>query len=117
MLTFIGLGLFDEKDVSLRGAAAIRTADTVFLEVYTSVLMGASIEKLEQFYGKKIIPLNREDVEQHPELILDAASTGNAVFLTGGDSMVATTLNIPPILRNKFNKPKSSGEYIRVKIG
>lgn len=91
MLTFIGLGLFDEKDVSLHGAAAIRTADTVFLEVYTSVLMGASIEKLEQFYGKKIIPLNREDVEQHPELILDAASTGNAVFLTGGDSMVATT--------------------------
>ena len=45
MLTFVGLGLFDELDVSLRGAEAIRSADTVFLEVYTSVLMGASIEK------------------------------------------------------------------------
>ncbi|HJJ27207.1 MAG TPA: diphthine synthase [Methanocorpusculum sp.] len=91
MLTFVGLGLFDELDVSLRGAEAIRSADTVFLEVYTSVLMGASIEKLEAFYGKKIIPLVREDVEVHPEQIIDAAKRGNAVFLTGGDSMVATT--------------------------
>ena len=91
MLTFVGLGLFDEEDVSLRGADAIRSADTVFLEVYTSVLMGASIEKLEAFYGKKITPLIREDVEVHPEKIIEAARTGNAVFLTGGDSMVATT--------------------------
>ncbi|HJJ77943.1 MAG TPA: diphthine synthase, partial [Methanocorpusculum sp.] len=46
MLTFIGLGLFDEYDVSVRGAEAIRNADTVFLEVYTSVLMGSSIPRL-----------------------------------------------------------------------
>ncbi|MCQ2377066.1 MAG: diphthine synthase [Methanocorpusculum sp.] len=91
MLTFVGLGLFDEQDVSLRGAEAIRSADTVFLEGYTSVLMGASVEKLEAFYGKKIILLGREDVEVHPEQILEAAQNGNAVFLTGGDSMVATT--------------------------
>jgi len=91
MLTFIGLGLFDEYDVSVRGSEAIRKADTVFLEVYTSVLMGSSIERLEEFYGKKIIPLVREDVEIHSEKIIDAAKKGNAVFLTAGDSMVATT--------------------------
>ncbi|MDO5846484.1 MAG: diphthine synthase [Methanocorpusculum sp.] len=91
MLTFIGLGLFDEYDVSLRGAEAIRRADTVFLEVYTSVLMGSSIQRLEEVYGKKIIPLVREDVEIHAEKIIDAAKAGNAVFLTAGDSMVATT--------------------------
>lgn len=91
MLTFIGLGLFDEYDVSVRGAEAIRNADTVFLEVYTSVLMGSSIERLEEYYGKKIIPLYREDVEIHSDKIIDAAKAGNAVFLTAGDSMVATT--------------------------
>ena len=91
MLTFIGLGLFDESDVSVRGMDVIRSADTVFLEVYTSVLTGASIERLEACYGKKITPLYREDVEIHADKILDAAESGNAVFLTAGDSMIATT--------------------------
>ncbi|HJJ54877.1 MAG TPA: diphthine synthase, partial [Methanocorpusculum sp.] len=58
---------------------------------YTSVLTGSSIEKLEEYYGKKIIPLVREDVEIHSDKIIDAAKKGNAVFLTAGDSMVATT--------------------------
>ncbi|HJJ28303.1 MAG TPA: diphthine synthase [Methanocorpusculum sp.] len=91
MLTFIGLGLHDQFDVSLRGDAAIRAADTVFLEMYTSMLTGCSFEKLGEFYGKKIIPLYREDVEIHSDKIIDAAKAGNAVFLTAGDSMVATT--------------------------
>lgn len=91
MLTFVGLGLHDEKDVSVRGLEAIKNADTVFLEVYTSVLTGAPVEKLEEYYGKKIIPLYREDVEIKSDKIIEAAKTGNAVFLTAGDSMVATT--------------------------
>lgn len=91
MLTFIGLGLCDEYDVSVRGLEAIQAADAVFLEVYTSVLTGTTIPRLEEYYGKKITPLYREDVELHPEPVLDAAAKGDAVFLTAGDSMVATT--------------------------
>ena len=91
MLTFIGLGLCDEYDVSVRGLEAIRAADAVFLEVYTSVLTGTTIPRLEEYYGKKITPLYREDVELYPEPVLDAAAKGDAVFLTAGDSMVATT--------------------------
>ncbi|HJJ56292.1 MAG TPA: diphthine synthase [Methanocorpusculum sp.] len=91
MLTFIGLGLFDELDVSVRGLDAIKKADTIFLEVYTSVLTGTTIQKLEEYYGKKIVPVYREDVEQNPEPILKAATTGDAVFLTAGDSMISTT--------------------------
>lgn len=91
MLTFIGLGLNDEHDVSVKGLCEIQNADTIFLEVYTSMLTGSSIEKLEELYGKPITPLYREDVEIHPEIILKAAENGNAVFLTAGDSMVATT--------------------------
>jgi diphthine synthase len=91
MLTFIGLGFCDEYDVSVRGLEAIRKADMVFLEVYTSVLTGTTIPRLEEYYGKKITPLYREDVELHPESILDAAVSGDVVFLTIGDSMIATT--------------------------
>jgi diphthine synthase len=92
MLTFIGLGLNDEKDVSLKGLETIRDADIVYAEFYTSRLMGSSIEKMEQLYGKKVIVLSREDVEQHPkENILKDAKDKNVVFLTGGDAMVATT--------------------------
>ncbi|HJJ92236.1 MAG TPA: diphthine synthase [Methanocorpusculum sp.] len=91
MLTFIGLGLYDECDVSIRGLETIQAADTVFLEVYTSLLTGTTLSRLEEYYGKKIRLLYREDVELHPEPILDAATQGNAVFLTAGDTMIATT--------------------------
>lgn len=92
MLTFIGLGLYDEKDVSVKGLDAIRDADVIYAEFYTSRLMGSSLEKMEQLYGKKVIVLSREDVEQHPkENILKDARDKKVVFLTGGDAMVATT--------------------------
>ncbi|MBN2111434.1 MAG: diphthine synthase [Methanosarcinaceae archaeon] len=90
MLTFIGLGLFDEKDISVKGLDAVRNADMVFLESYTSVLMGTTIEGLEELYGKKVHVLSREDVEQYPDWIRHAKDK-NVVFLTGGDTMVSTT--------------------------
>ncbi|MDD4126940.1 MAG: diphthine synthase [Methanomicrobium sp.] len=91
MLTFIGLGLYDEKDISIKGLEAIKSADAVFLEGYTSRLMGTDIKKMEEYYGKKVEFLGRDDVEKYPEKILDAAEKGNAAFLTGGDPMVSTT--------------------------
>ncbi|MCP1662308.1 MAG: diphthine synthase [Methanocalculus sp. MSAO_Arc1] len=91
MLTFIGLGLFDETDISLKGLSAIQAADALFLETYTSRLMGSDPAVMEQLYGKPITLLSREDVEQHPDTILDAAEKGLAVFLTAGDTMVSTT--------------------------
>ncbi|TGC09421.1 diphthine synthase [Methanolobus halotolerans] len=90
MLTFIGLGLFDEKDISVKGLEAVQNADMVFAEFYTSVLMGTTIERLEELYGKKVRILSREDVEQYPGWI-DHAKEKNIVFLTGGDTMVSTT--------------------------
>lgn len=92
MLTFIGLGLFDENDISLKGLDAIRDADVIYAEFYTSRLMGSSLEKMEALYGKKVIILSREDVEQHPrDNVLKDAKDKKIVFLTGGDAMVATT--------------------------
>jgi len=90
MLTFIGLGLFDEKDISLKGLEAIKNADKVYVEFYTSGLMGTTAEKMEQLYGKKVHVLSREDVELHPDW-LNEARTNKIAFLTGGDTMVSTT--------------------------
>ncbi len=91
MLTFIGLGLYDKTDVSEKGLTCIRNADHVYLECYTSRLMGTTIEELGDYYGKPVHPLFREDVEQHPEEMLDKAEAGNVVFLCAGDPMVSTT--------------------------
>jgi len=91
MLTFIGLGLYDETDISLKGLSLIRSADAIFLETYTSRLMGTDIDRMEALYEKPIRLLSRDDVELNPDPILDAAESGAAVFLTAGDTMVSTT--------------------------
>jgi diphthine synthase len=92
LLTFIGLGLFDEQDISIKGLNLIKKADAVYAEFYTSTLMGTTIEKLERLYGKKINILTREQVEQSPqETILKDAQVKDVVFLSVGDSMISTT--------------------------
>jgi diphthine synthase len=90
MLIFIGLGLYDELDISVRGLEAARAADKVYAEFYTSRLMGATKEKLECFYGRKIHLLSRDDVEVNPEWLKEAKEL-DVAFLVGGDPMVSTT--------------------------
>ncbi len=90
MLTFVGLGLYDEKDISVKGLEAVREADLVYAEFYTSRLMGISVEGLEEFYCKEIRLLSREDVEVDPSW-LEYARDRNVAFLVGGDAMVSTT--------------------------
>ncbi|MFA5614354.1 MAG: diphthine synthase [Methanoculleus sp.] len=91
MLTFVGLGLYDLGDISLKGLECVRNADAVYLEAYTSRLMGASVVDMEAFFGKEIRVLGREDVEQTPDDIIECAMRGRVAFLTGGDPMVSTT--------------------------
>lgn len=38
VLLLVGIGLFDEKDITLRGLEDIKRADRVYLENYTSIL-------------------------------------------------------------------------------
>jgi diphthine synthase len=91
MLTFVGLGLYDKTDVSEKGRACIAAADAVYLESYTSRLMGSSVEDLERYHHKTFHLLSREDVEQHPDEVLQRAAAENVAFLIAGDPMVSTT--------------------------
>jgi len=92
MLTLIGIGLHDEKDLTLRGIDAAKSADKVYIEMYTSVWHGKS--ELENIIGKEIIELKRADLEQHSDKIVEEAKTSNVVILIPGDPMIATTHSI-----------------------
>jgi diphthine synthase len=91
MLTFVGLGLYDERSVTVEGREAIRRADRVFAEFYTSRLVGTIHADLEAFHGAEIDVRDRAGVEEDPGPILDAAEDGDAVFCTAGDTMISTT--------------------------
>ena len=91
MLTFVGLGLWDERSITVEGRAALRDADRVFAEFYTSRLMGTDVDALAAHHDVDIEVRDRAGVEGDPGPILDAAAAGDAVFLTAGDTMISTT--------------------------
>ncbi|GCF14632.1 diphthine synthase [Haloarcula mannanilytica] len=91
MLTFVGLGLYDERSVTVAGRDAIRDADRVFAEFYTSRLVGTDLETLEDALETTIEIRDRAGIEQDPEPILAAAESEDVVFCTAGDTMVSTT--------------------------
>lgn len=91
MLTFVGLGLYDERSITVEGRAALREADRTFAEFYTSRLAGTTVEDLESYHGTDIEVRNRAGVERDPGPILAAAEAGEAAFLTAGDTMISTT--------------------------
>ena len=89
-LTFIGLGLYDEKDITIKGLEEIKKSDKVFAEFYTAKLTGTDIKKIEKTIGKPIKVLSRNETEKG-EQIIDSALKKNVVFLSAGDPMTATT--------------------------
>ena len=53
MLYFIGLGLGDAKDITVRGLEIVKRCEKVFLEHYTSILTVGQ-EELEKFYEREV---------------------------------------------------------------
>lgn len=95
MLYLVGMGLGDEKDLTLRGLEIVRKCERVYLEAYTSLLsFGLSnnaVSTLEDLYGRPVILADREMVEQGMEQILEEACTSDVAFLVVGDPFGATT--------------------------
>jgi diphthine synthase len=92
VLYIVGLGLSDEKDITVRGLELVKSSDVVFLEAYTSILGGLSIDRLEEFYGKTVTVADRGLVENDAEdLIIEPAKTKTVSFLVVGDPVCATT--------------------------
>jgi diphthine synthase len=86
MLYVIGLGLSDEKDITVKGLEAVRRCSRVYLESYTSILM-VEKERLEAFYGRPVITATRETVELEADEILKGADKEDVAFLVVGDPL------------------------------
>ena len=137
MFYLIGLGLGDERDISINGLEAIQKCDYLYLESYTSLLshiewsdaksvfphesdphgdpvpdtetsldlmeerdgFKKALEKLENFYNKKIFLADRYHVESaeatttssDASINLTLAKTANMALLVVGDPLSATT--------------------------
>ncbi|EUC62541.1 diphthine synthase [Rhizoctonia solani AG-3 Rhs1AP] len=90
MFYVIGLGLCDEKDITVRGLEAVQKCSRIYLEAYTSILL-VDKKKLEEFYGKPIITAYRETVETESDEILRNAKEEDVALLVVGDPFGATT--------------------------
>jgi diphthine synthase len=89
MLNIIGIGLNDEKDITVKGLELVQASDYIYLENYTSKLQ-VPITNLETLYNKKIILAEREFVEDGKEIIKQAKES-NVSLLIIGDPFSATT--------------------------
>lgn len=91
VLYLIGLGLCNEKDITVRGLEYIKQSDYIYMEYYTSIL-GIDSTKLEEYYGKKIILADREMIEiGFDKEILEKAKSSKVSLLVVGDPFSATT--------------------------
>ena len=90
MFYLVGLGLFDEKDISLKGLECLKNVDKIYAEFFTSRLFGSSFEAIEELIGKEIEVLVRNEVEEEHKFI-EAAKTSDVALVTGGDPLIATT--------------------------
>lgn len=91
-LVFVGLGLNDERGISLRGLEETREAYSVFTELYTSLMPELSVQELEKLVGRVVFVVSRRDLEEEGgRMILQEAKKGKVVLLVPGDPLIATT--------------------------
>ncbi len=105
MLWIIGIGLDDEKALTLKSLEIIKECDIVYLENYTNAI-NFDINNLEKLVNKKIILASRDLVENNDEIINNSKKKAVA-FLVVGDVFSATT-HIELLLRAKENGIKTS---------
>lgn len=89
-LTLIGLGLFDEKDLSLYGIEEAKNSDKVYIELYTSKWYG-NLKNLEKTIGKEITELGRKDLEENSSKIVNESKNRKIVIFVQGDPLLQTT--------------------------
>ncbi|MDO8628781.1 MAG: diphthine synthase [Nanoarchaeota archaeon] len=89
-LYLIGLGLGDERDITIKGLSIIKQARKIYLDVYTSQLQ-VNIDTLASYYGKNIIAAGRDILENNMEQIIEEARKEDVALLIIGSPTAATT--------------------------
>jgi diphthine synthase len=89
MLYLIGLGLNDEKDLSLKAMEIAKKCEC-YAETYTSIWQG-SLENLEKMVGRGIQILKRKDLEEKSDILIEKAKKNDIAVFVPGDPLTATT--------------------------
>ena len=106
-LHLVGIGLADERDITVKGLDLVKKSDIIYLESYTSKLT-VPVSTLEKFYGKKVELADRKTVEvDAEEKLLKPAKTKDVTLLIIGDALSATT-HVDLLMRAKEMKIKTS---------
>jgi len=90
MLYLIGIGL-KPTHLSLEAVEALTECEKVYLENYTSKYSSGSRDGLEDFIGKSVTNLSREQVEEEFTKILEEAKNKKIALAVFGNPMNATT--------------------------
>ncbi|MCX8162993.1 MAG: diphthine synthase [Candidatus Micrarchaeota archaeon] len=92
MATFylIGLGIGSASGLSLEALKILKKINKIFIERYTSFLEEEEVKKIENILSKKIILLEREEVENE-KIILDQLEKEDCALIVCGDPLIATT--------------------------
>ncbi len=90
MLYLISLGLFDEKDMSLRAIEAAKECDMLYVELYTTG-MHTTKERLSGLTGKDVMGIPRSGLEDRSGSLIKQAQLKNIGIMVGGDVLSATT--------------------------
>ena len=90
MLYLVGLGIWDEGDISLRGLEVCKKSDSVYAELYTSA-WGGDLGKLERLIKGKIKLIKREGLEDRSARLVGEARRKDIAILVPGDPLSATT--------------------------
>jgi diphthine synthase len=90
MLILAGLGISDEKGITLEELEEAKASDFIFVELYTNIWHG-DLKNLEKIVGKKIEIIKRKDLEEEVEKILQLAINKKVMIFVPGDPLVATT--------------------------
>src|SRR2546421_6010501 len=93
-LVFIGLGLHDEKGITLRGLEEVRSADVVFAELYTSGLAGATLGCGEGLIGKKIRRRSTTQGDAGRRSLSAAVKEDAACLFVGGPMAAAARVDL-----------------------
>ncbi len=93
MLLLIGLGL-DAKDISVRALEALKSADLVLMEDYTTFLPGQYVDYLKAEVKAGITAIQRADLEDRAKETVAKAKDKTLAILIPGDPLIATTHHI-----------------------
>jgi diphthine synthase len=93
MLYLIGLGLQDEKDLSLKSLEILKKCSQIYFEGYTSRL-NFDLKKLEDMIGKQIFIASRDMLENKMDEFILNAKNKDVALLVIGDPLMATTHNV-----------------------